>query len=97
MNYFTELCLMTLLFNTAVTYPLDVIRRRMQMKGAMAETFPYRNTAHAIITIYEKEGIAGFYKGMLPNLLKVAPSVAIAFVTYEITKAKLFGVPVSWR
>ena len=81
----------------AVTYPLDVIRRRMQMKGAMSQTFPYRNTAHALVTIYKNEGIVGFYKGMLPNLLKVAPSVAIAFVTYEITKAKLFGVAISWR
>ena len=80
-----------------VTYPLDVIRRRMQMKGAMAEQFPYRNTPHAISTIYHSEGLMGFYKGMLPNLLKVAPSVAIAFVTYEITKAKLFGVAVSWK
>lgn len=81
----------------AVTYPLDVIRRRMQLKGTMSESFPYRNTVHALVTIYDIEGLSGFYKGMLPNLLKVAPSVAIAFVSYEITKAKLFGVPVSWR
>ena len=67
------------------------------MKGTMSKAFPYRNTAHAVVTIYINEGITGFYKGMLPNLLKVAPSVAIAFVTYEITKAKLFGVPISWR
>lgn len=82
--------------STAVTYPLDVIRRRMQMKGTMSETFPYQNTPHAVLTIYHTEGVAGFYKGMLPNLLKVAPSMAIAFVTYEITKAMLFGVPISW-
>lgn len=83
--------------STAVTYPLDVIRRRMQMKGTMSKRFPYLSTTHALVTIYHSEGVAGFYKGMLPNLLKVAPSVAIAFVSYEITKAKLFGVPISWK
>ena len=80
-----------------MTYPLDVIRRRMQMKGAMGQKFPYRNSPHAISTIYKTEGVRGFYKGMFPNLLKVAPSIAIAFVTYEFTKARLFGVPMAWR
>jgi len=80
-----------------VSYPLDVIRRRMQMKGAMSDRFPYRNTPHAIATIVKTEGVRGLYKGILPNLLKVAPSVAIAFVTYEAVKARLFGVPVAWR
>ena len=62
------------------------------MKGAMGKRFPYRNSPHAIVTIYRTEGVVGFYKGMLPNVLKVAPSIAIAFVTYEFVKAKLFGV-----
>lgn len=77
----------------SITYPLDVIRRRMQMRGVMSDRFPYKSTPHAIVTIVTTEGVAGLYKGMLPNLLKVAPSVAIAFVTYEFTKSRLFGVP----
>ena len=80
-----------------VTYPLDVVRRRMQMKGVMGSTFPYRNTPHAVTTIFANEGVGGFYRGMLPNLLKVAPSVAIAFVTYELTKAWLFQEKLDWR
>ena len=69
----------------------------MQMRGAMGDKFPYRNTPDAIVTMYRTEGVAGFYKGMLPNLLKVAPSIAIAFVTYEFVKARLFGIPIVWR
>ncbi len=68
----------------------------MQMKGAMGERFPYRNTPHAVATIWRAEGTRGLYKGMLPNLLKVAPSVAVVFVTYEFVKARLFGVPIVW-
>lgn len=79
-----------------VTYPLDVIRRRMQMKGAHADKFPYTSTPNAIATIYRIEGIGGFYKGLLPNLLKVAPSMGIAFVTYEFVKARMFGIPIKW-
>ena len=75
-----------------VSYPLDVIRRRMQMRGQHAR-FAYTSTANAIITIAKSEGIGGLYKGITPNLIKVAPSMAIAFVTYEFVKALLFGVP----
>ena len=67
------------------------------MRGAMGEKFPYRSTPHAVVTIYRSEGVPGFYKGMLPNILKVAPSIAIAFVTYEFVKAWLFGVKMNWR
>ena len=80
-----------------MTYPLDVLRRRMQMRGAMGEKFPYRSTPHAALTISRTEGLRGFYKGMVPNILKVAPSISIAFVTYEFVKSRLFGVRKTWR
>ena len=69
----------------------------MQMIGAMGEKFPYRSTPHAVVTMYRTEGVLVFYKGMLPNVIKVAPSISIAFVTYEFVKAWLFGVKMTWR
>jgi solute carrier family 25 phosphate transporter 23/24/25/41 len=69
----------------------------MQLKGAMKERFPYTSMYNAVVIMYRTEGIAAFYKGMLPNLLKVAPSMGVAFVTYEFTKARLFGVPMKLR
>lgn len=74
-----------------ITYPLDVVRRRMQMKGISGELFAYTSTKNAFTVIVKVEGIQGLYKGMWPNLLKVAPLVGIQFVTYEITKAFLYG------
>lgn len=74
-----------------VTYPLDVVRRRMQMKGISGDLFAYSSTGNAFTVIVKDEGIHGLYKGMWPNLLKVAPLVGIQFVTYEITKALLYG------
>lgn len=55
-----------------VTYPLDVVRRRMQMKGLKKSEFAYNSTFHAFKTIVQKEGFKGLYKGILPNLLKVS-------------------------
>lgn len=58
-------------FNSTGTYPLDVVRRRMQMKGATGELFKYNSTWHAFNVIVKGEGIHGLFKGMWPNLLKV--------------------------
>ena len=58
-------------FNSTGTYPLDVVRRRMQMKGATGELFKYNSTWHAFNVIAKTEGIHGLFKGMWPNLLKV--------------------------
>lgn len=60
------------------------------MKGLLSDKFSYNSTFHAFSTIIEQEGIRGLYKGMIPNLLKVAPSIAIAFVTYETVKKYLY-------
>lgn len=69
-----------------VCYPLDTIRRRMQMKGQI-----YRNQADAFGTIWRAEGLAGFYRGWAANTIKVVPQNAIRFVSYEVMKS-LLGV-----
>ncbi|KAK3755750.1 hypothetical protein QZH41_019983 [Actinostola sp. cb2023] len=53
------------------TYPLDVVRRRMQMQGAAKGLFKYNSTWDAFKVIIKSEGFVGLYKGMWPNLLKV--------------------------
>lgn len=69
-----------------VCYPLDTIRRRMQMKGQV-----YRNQMDAFATIWRSEGLVGFYRGWAANTIKVVPQNAIRFVAYESLKA-LLGV-----
>ena len=32
---------------------------------------------------FRHEGLGGFYKGLVPNLIRVVPATAITFVTYE--------------
>ncbi|RKP22513.1 putative mitochondrial carrier protein [Syncephalis pseudoplumigaleata] len=73
-----------------ITYPLDVLRRRMQVTGMKEVGYKYRNTWHAIQQVIAKEGIRGLYKGMIPNYLKVAPAIGVSFWTYELCK-EIFG------
>ncbi|PNT53606.1 hypothetical protein POPTR_001G094100v4 [Populus trichocarpa] len=81
-----------------VAYPLDVIRRRMQMVGwkdaASVVTGDGRSKApreySGMVDAFRKtvrhEGFGALYKGLVPNSVKVVPSIAIAFVTYEMVK-----------
>jgi solute carrier family 25 phosphate transporter 23/24/25/41 len=66
-------------------YPLDTIRRRMQLKGKN-----YRNTLDAMQTIARTEGVKALYKGMSANTLKVVPNNAIRFMVFEHLKASPF-------
>eukprot|EP00959_Pyramimonas_sp_CCMP1952_P192945 4034369-Pyramimonas_sp.AAC.1 len=74
------------LLAASVCYPLDTVRRRMQMRGTM-----YKNTLDCVSTMARTEGFRGFYKGWLANALKVVPQNSIRFVSYELLKT-LLGV-----
>jgi hypothetical protein len=56
----------------------------MQLKGNN-----YSSTPNAFATILRKEGLAGFYKGIGPNALKVIPNNGIRFLAYEFLKKKI--------
>lgn len=62
-------------------YPLDTVRRRMQIAGVN-----YSSTPNAFATIARDEGFGGFYKGMSANALKVVPNNAIRFAAFELLK-----------
>lgn len=35
------------------------------------------------------EGVRGFYRGLLPNLLKVVPAASITYIVYEAMKKNM--------
>jgi len=69
-----------------LTYPFDVMRRKMQMQGFNSDHPTYLSTWDCIKKTYKTYSIAGFYKGLIPNYLKVVPSISITFVVYENVK-----------
>jgi solute carrier family 25 phosphate transporter 23/24/25/41 len=66
------------LFAQSVCYPLDLVRRRMQLRGKV-----YSSTPMAFYTIVQQEGVKGLYKGMVPNAVKIIPNNAIRFLAYD--------------
>ena len=83
-----------ILGQTAV-YPLDVIRRRMQIDGVHTSdstfSYKYRNTFHAFKTICETEGWRMLFRGLHINYIKVVPLVSISF-TVNDTLRKWLGI-----
>eukprot|EP01137_Pigoraptor_chileana_P007325 Opistho-2@52768 len=70
-----------------VAYPLDVVRRRMQLEGVASGIPKYRNTIQAIYRIVRDEGIPrGLYRGLSINYLRTVPQVAVSFTIYEFLK-----------
>ncbi|GJJ06426.1 hypothetical protein Clacol_000617 [Clathrus columnatus] len=61
-----------------LTYPFDVLRRKMQVVGMGQGTlgYKYNGALEALQEIIKYEGFIGLYRGLWPNLLKVAPSIA---------------------
>ncbi len=72
------------LFAQTLCYPLDTVRRRMQLPGTH-----YKGVLDAFAKIPKKEGFRGFYRGMAPNALKIVPNNGIRFLAYEFLKRQV--------
>ncbi|KAH7285860.1 hypothetical protein KP509_33G049000 [Ceratopteris richardii] len=67
---------------TATCYPLDTVRRQLQMKGT-----PYVTILDAIPGIVAKDGVLGLYRGFVPNALKNLPNSSIRLTTFDGAKS----------
>jgi len=67
---------------TICTNPLWVVKTRFMTQDVASGEPRYRNTWDALRRIYVAEGIAAFYRGMVPSLLGVS-HVAVQFPLYE--------------
>mmetsp|Transcript_9733 Transcript_9733/g.21017 ORF Transcript_9733/g.21017 Transcript_9733/m.21017 type:complete len:393 (+) Transcript_9733:178-1356(+) len=78
---------------STTTYPMQVVKSRIQQPSSSIELtntgdvrVVKRNYGGLIATIqkmWRQEGIAGFFKGAIPNAVRVAPSAAVTFFVYE--------------
>ena len=79
---------------STATYPLQVIKSRLQQRSQVVEMSEstgevvvskrnYAGVMDCVTKILKNEGVTGFFKGCITNAIRVAPSAAITFVTYE--------------
>ena len=74
-----------------VSYPLDVVRRNLQVHGVAAE--PYHNrlgSLNVLLDLYRRLGlVGGVYRGLSLNYYRAMPQVAVSFSVYEFMKQLL--------
>ena len=53
-----------------ITFPLDVVKTRVQSTSADAPGNPYRSTWSTIVASYRAEGFGVFFRGLAPTLIR---------------------------
>ena len=69
-----------------IVYPLNVLRTRLQTQGTRMHPARYTGIADVARKTWRHEGYRGLYKGLTPNIMKVAPALSITWVVYERAK-----------
>jgi len=66
-----------------ITYPTDLIRRRLQLQGFDKAVPPYSGIIDCTTQIVRKEGLRGLYRGLGATYIKLFPTTAIQFWVIE--------------
>lgn len=67
------------------SYPLDIVRRRMQTSGENG-CDNYETIRQTLRKVYTEEGLRSFYKGLSMNWIKGPLAVGISFSSYDTIK-----------
>ncbi|KAM6553494.1 hypothetical protein CsatB_014256 [Cannabis sativa] len=73
--------------SSCATFPLEVARKQMQAGAFNGRQ--YKNLLHALLSIIEREGISGLYRGLGPSCMKLIPAAGISFMCYEACKRSM--------
>ncbi|KAF3346823.1 hypothetical protein VdG2_05135 [Verticillium dahliae VDG2] len=73
----------------AVTYPYQVLRSRLQNYDADARFG--RGVRGVATRLWREEGLRGFYRGLVPGVVRVMPATWVTFLVYENVKFYLPG------
>ncbi|KAK3580127.1 hypothetical protein CHS0354_034067 [Potamilus streckersoni] len=83
------------LFGQSASYPLDIVRRRMQTAGVTGHSKEYTGIISTATEVIREEGFrGGMYKGLSMNWIKGPIAVGVSFTTFDITQRWLRKMPV---
>ena len=66
-----------------VTYPLGLIRTRLQASG-MPGAPKFDGALDCFRQTLRAGGVAGLFQGLVPNMLKVLPATSISYAIYDL-------------
>lgn len=69
-----------------VMFPNDTVRKLLQIRVPSFGGPPFTSAFNCWKRTYQAEGIGRFYRGVIPYMLRIAPSSAIQFAVYETLK-----------
>ena len=75
-----------------ITYPSDLIRRRLQMQGFDSNVPKYDGIVDCLKKMHQYGGIREWYRGLLPTYVRIFPCLAIQFWCLEKGKQLLATV-----
>eukprot|EP00388_Colpodella_angusta_P012884 GDKJ01032517.1.p1 GENE.GDKJ01032517.1~~GDKJ01032517.1.p1 ORF type:complete len:316 (-),score=55.00 GDKJ01032517.1:873-1820(-) len=72
-----------------VAYPIALVRTRMQADGLGGEAKIYNGMTDVFRQTFKFEGWKGFYRGIVPNMMKAVPAVSVSWLVFETSKTNL--------
>lgn len=74
-----------------VSYPLNVIRTRLQTQGTNGRAKKYNGMVDCCVKMIRNKGAASLFSGLTANYLKAVPASACTFVVFEWTQRLMIG------
>jgi hypothetical protein len=74
--------------SSACTFPLEVARKKV-IVSSIGNRMAYRNLVHAMTETVREGGVQSLYRGLTASSLKVFPSSALGWASYEKCKKVL--------
>ncbi|KAF9486576.1 mitochondrial inner membrane protein [Pholiota conissans] len=72
-----------------IVYPIDMVKTRMQnQRSTVVGQLLYKNSIDCAKKIFRNEGFIGFYRGLGPQLIGVAPEKAIKLTVNDLVRGR---------
>ena len=81
------------IISCTLTHPIDLIRTRVYFKYYNKnKDEQYQGIKEAIHKIYQKDGFFGYFRGLLPRILRKGAGTVVAWGIYEYLVEKKYAM-----